>query len=179
MNSTRLTIVTLMCAIGMVAVSLAVGRALYASDPWLLPGVCLTGLAIEVGLIRIVRMRGRSRAFWLGFVVCGLLAAGSFAWGMIVRNSVDARVNAATGELTLFPKTIFEQVGSISYTIWRRYLGVAVMCLSRLPFARTFMGPNYDDPVVFATAALMAGLPQLILAVAGGLLARQFVPPKP
>ena len=87
-----------------------------------------------------------------------------------------SRVDAATGELTLFPKTIFEQVGSISFTIWQRYLGAAVMWLSRLPFARSFMGPNYDDPVVFATAALMAGLPQLLIALAGGLLARQFLP---
>ena len=51
MNSPRLTIVNMMCAIGMVAVSLAVGRALYASDPWLPAGVCLAGVAIECGTL--------------------------------------------------------------------------------------------------------------------------------
>jgi hypothetical protein len=38
------------------------------------------------------------------------------------------------------------------------------------------MSPNFNDPVVLATAALMAGLPQLLIALAGGLLARRFFP---
>jgi hypothetical protein len=122
-----------MCAIGMVAVSLAVGRALYASDPWLPAGVCLAGLAIEVGLFRIVRARGRSRAFWAGFVACGFLATNSFAWGMLVKNSIETRGNAVTGEITMHPITVLEHVGSASWTLWRSYLLLAVDCLNRLP----------------------------------------------
>jgi hypothetical protein len=176
MKPPRLTIVTLMCAVGMVAVSLAVGRALYASDPWLPAGVCLAGIAIEVGLFQIVRTRGKPRAFWAGFVICGILAASSFALGKLVRNSVEASVNATTGELTLFPTTVLEQVGSTSWTIWRVYLGLAVMCLNRLPFGPSLMSPDFRDPVVLTTAALMTGLPQLLVALAGGLLARRFFP---
>jgi hypothetical protein len=122
MNSPRLTIATMMCFVGIVAVSLAVGRALFASEPWLAAGVCLAGLAIQVGLFRIVRVRGRSRAFWAGFVVCGTLAASSFAGGMIVSKSIVTHCDAATGQVIKIPITILEQVGSTSWTMWRGYL---------------------------------------------------------
>jgi hypothetical protein len=176
MKPPRFTIITLMCLVGMVAVSLAVGRALYASDPWLPAGVCLAGLAIELGLFRIVRTRGKSRAFWAGFVICGLLAVGSFAWGVVVKSSISPSLNVSTGEITTLPITVLQRVGLSSWSVWRSYLLLAVLCLNRLPFGSALMSPDFKDPIVLATAALMAGLPQLLIALAGGLLARRFFP---
>ena len=112
----------------------------------------------------------------MGFVVCGMLAASSFAWGRIVRSSIEIRGVATTGEIIMLPKTVFEQVGSTSWTVWRGYLLLAVACLNHLPFGSALMGPDDHDPIVLTTAALMAGLPQLLIALAGGLIVRRCFP---
>ena len=76
----------------------------------------------------------------------------------------------------MLPKTVFEQVGSTSWTVWRGYLLLAVACLNHLPFGSALMGPDDHDPIVLTAAALMAGLPQLLIVLAGGLIVRRCFP---
>jgi hypothetical protein len=77
MKIPRVTLLALMMSIGVVAVNLAVGRAILASHRSLLPGCMSSGLVLEFALFRLVSGRGRVRVFWAGFLAAGVWALAS------------------------------------------------------------------------------------------------------
>src|SRR5262249_16796812 len=82
MTLLRISLRTLMVVVVLTAVDLTVVRAFWGSKYNVLPGIVGTGLALNAGLFCLLRARGRARAFWVGFLVAGLLTGASFAWAL-------------------------------------------------------------------------------------------------
>jgi hypothetical protein len=89
-NAPRVTLWKLSVFVALVAVNLAVGRALHTSPhEAVLYALAPTVLALQVGAYRLLRVRGPRRAFWAGFIVFGLLAAATLAWAFEVEGAND------------------------------------------------------------------------------------------
>lgn len=155
----RLTIANLMVAVAVVAVDFVSVRAFFASrsfvpsPAWegLLLGVPLFGLALQIGLFRLVRSRGRGRSFWGGFVVSGLVTATIFV-----------------GTFAFFP----DSADTIPFYWVAYYYELAGGLLYQL------LPPHVlaQFPLIwwFGTS-IMLFLPQLLIALSGGLLTRLMV----
>jgi hypothetical protein len=148
----RVKIITLMTVVGVVALNLAVGRALYAYDIEILGGSVLIGLSLQMGLIGLIRRRGRARAFWAGFVVAGSLAFLTFL--------------------------LAERPGAyetVWYRVWSEYIDIAQECLMYWPGGAAIRAmtqhQNSAKAAIFVVSMLMFAVPQLLIALSGGLLA--------
>jgi hypothetical protein len=148
----RVKIITLMTVVGVVALNLAVARALYAYDTEALYGSVLIGLSLQIGLVRLIRRRGRVRAFWTGFVTAGSLAFLTFL--------------------------LAERPGAYEtlwYRAWSEYTDVAEDCLLYLPGSAAIRGMSQQQSTAEAALIVLASLiffpPQLLIALSGGLLA--------
>jgi hypothetical protein len=170
MKSVRFSVAKLMVAIGIIALDLAAGRFLLDYDAVLLVGVLPAGLALQLGLFRLIRSRGRLRAFWAGFVIAGALAALSFAWGIIFAGSIGIRYDWTTGKIETV-STPGSLGGDRVQALWSAYGAFAERCLERLPYASDLVGRDWPDPASQLLVALVDFLPQLFMALAGGLLA--------
>jgi hypothetical protein len=157
MKMPQFSIAGLMAVVCSVATTIAGARAVYAYHPAsptfapLLLGVPLIAFAVQLGLWRAVRGRGRARDFWAGFVAFGFLSAGTFAAAFI-----------------WFPESM-----ETPLFVWGAYyelMGVALFwvlpswLISQHPLVWTFS----------ATALLF--LPQIIIASTGGLLTQRLSP---
>lgn len=169
------TVSHLVVLVAVVAVNLAVARSLPA-DEMRLYGVGPMGLALQVAAFRLLRNRGRSRAFWAGFLVSGAAALASFVWGL-------ARPGQGSGELWAFDRLAHEWTwASRMFGFWAGCGKLAAEVLPPLPKRAgipRFPGYVwwYDDPNhrLWAESTAAGGLfgTQLAIALAGGLLARQ------
>ncbi len=161
MTLPRLSLATLMVVVAVVAIDIAGVRAFHASrsivpsPAWegLLLGVPLFGLGLQFGLFRLVRSRGRGRSFWAGFIVSGLVATFIFI-----------------GTFALFPDSMamfpfywvayyYELAGGLLYELLSPHV------LAQYPLIWWF------------GASIMLFFPQLLIALAGGLLTRLMVQP--
>jgi hypothetical protein len=70
----RLTVGSMMVFVVVASLNLAAARALFAQSLLLFAAEAPVGLAMQFGLYRLIRSRGRSRRFWDGFVVVGFIA---------------------------------------------------------------------------------------------------------
>lgn len=154
------SVAVIMAVVAGVALNLAVGRALFAYNPALVLGVCLTGPAVQLAGVVSARCRERGRLFWVGFLVFGSLAMASFIWAMVFAPNVGIARDPVTGGV--------KQVtipGSFMWTVWSSYIDAAGSLLAeRLRFGAL-------PPAL--TAALIISAPQFLAALVGGLLARQ------
>ena len=146
MNRRRTSISALMWVVGIVAVNLTVGRMIFWSEPWRLAGIAPIAISVQIGLLFLIRSRGKRRpyAFWAGFEAGSMLGLWSFLYARVP----DSRVGA-----------IWENYGA-----WiDEYLGLhyGLRVLNRSPF----------DSVLLTVIAVFAFLPQLLLGIAAGLLA--------
>ena len=107
----RFSIAKVMGLVGLVALNFAVARILFAYRSELLIGVILGMLSLQIGLFQMVSSRGRSQAFWLGSIVCGLLLMMTFVWAMLFPEVLGI---TSTGALQRTP-------GSAMYAIWHGY----------------------------------------------------------
>ena len=187
MKRPRFSIGRLMVVVGVVALNLGAGRVAFAIDPWVLAGSAPAALMLEFAAYRFFRLRGRgrvrARAFWAGFLVAGLLAAGSLAWGFLFRESVNVGINLTTGEKTTIRTPGFASADR-AWAAWSGYLQLMVSGLERVPATRGLLTRDGVPQVVAGT--LMVWLPQLLIAAAGGVLAsglarrtRSGLPPAP
>jgi hypothetical protein len=136
------------------------------------------GLALNLGLVRMLLTRGRARAFWVGFLICGTIAMMSSAWAAL---TPAGSVRSTTGG----PNEIVH--GSRMWYLWQSYFDLAVNCMRAMHFdIQSFAPRSLDDPGVgyITIVGLMAFIPQLAIALAGGLIARSIfveraVPPDP
>jgi hypothetical protein len=120
-----------------VAVEIGGETVLYALAPM--------GLAVQLAAYRLISVRGPARAFWLGFLVCGLAGAGSLVWTFMAH---DAIAVAWYSYLVSIPR-------------WGERLGWDdVLFLSGPPIATAI-----SHACIFA-------FPQFLAALTGGLAAR-------
>jgi hypothetical protein len=162
----RVTVVGLMVFVGVVAINLAAVRALSAA---LQVRVVLIALVLQFALIRLIRSRRCGQAFWAGFVGCGSLAMASCIWAEAHRPRILLSLSVLTGHLV-------ETRGSSMWTIWDGYANFASDCLERLPYAVRLIERS-SESIQDAVFPLTLFLPQLLFALAGGLLARWLVGP--
>jgi hypothetical protein len=139
----RCSIGRLLAIVAILAVNLAAWRALSDIAPSLPFGFALSGPVLQVGLFCLVGSRGRVRGFWFGFVMAGLAAASSHIYLFV-------------------PGALFQHVWS-EYT-WRAHYVMASINI-------TSTGRYRGDAVYPVAIALIQGLPQLLIALAGGMLA--------
>jgi hypothetical protein len=145
MKLPRSSIVMLMCVVGIVALNLAVGRVIYQDVPWKLAGIGLIGVVLQVGFFCLICSQGRPRlyAFWAGVEFGGVVGLWSF---------LHARVPDSW-------------VGSL----WEEYAEFIDVLLSA-HFGLSVLDRGPEDPVLLATVAIFAFLPQLLMTLGGGLL---------
>ena len=161
-----------MVIVGVAAVDLALGGDLIAyRGLFLVVGIAPGTVAVEVGLLMLVTCRGRARAFWAGFVMAGALAATSYLWSMIYGRPVYFAVR--NGRL-IGRWWGGGQLGSPwngLANLWHSYALIAAKCVELLPFEHQMKIRWWDsEPKVMVVSALLLFLPQLLMAVMGGLL---------
>ncbi len=160
MRSRPLSIAGWMGFVALAAFDIALGRFVAAANIQLFLGAVVPFVILQGAVYRWCFRQGRARAFWLGFMVCGSLITASFVWAMLF-----PEVNGITRA-----GAIVKTPGSPMYSIWMRYgsLGDRI--------APLFVDLETDDPEPFkgpiaVSTVLLWTLPQLLIALAGGLLA--------
>ncbi len=146
MKMPRLSIAKLMGLVVVVAVDLVAWRALFPYIEHLGFVLALSGIALQVGLLGLIQGRGRNRMFWAGFLASGTLALMTYVWEESVPNN----------------RTM---IGSP----WLTYM-VAVD--RYLPALSLRSSPRGWSATQVATNTVVLFLPQLLIALAGGLLFR-------
>jgi hypothetical protein len=143
----RKSIASLMILVAIVALNLGVGRMIFLVEPWRLAGVGPVVAALQVGMYFLGRARASGRlrqyAFWLGFETGGSLGLWSFLYVRVP----DSRIGAIWDSYAVFINDLL-----------RVHLGLSV--LDRNPF----------DPALLIVVAVFGSLPQMVMAVTGGLV---------
>ena len=155
-----------MVVVGIAALNLAAVRILFLYNSEMLIGVALIGLALQVGIFRLMRSRGRGRAFWVGFVVCGLTAMMAFVW--VVRSPGVILVSSTGGYYKEYEPPMYSALCECRDVAMERVLYPIFVSLHVDPMSHrdskllqaSFMGFN----------AIVWFLPQLFIAMVGGLL---------
>jgi hypothetical protein len=127
-------------------------------------------LVLNCGLFCGLGTRGRPRAFWMGFLACGTAAMLSSAWGAL---TPAGSVHPANGA----PNSILE--GSRVWALWQSYFEFAVNGLLSCGVDMQSLSPrSLEHPGIdyITVVGLLALLPQLAIALVGGLVARSCVP---
>ncbi len=164
---------TLMIVVAVVAIDFTAIRVIFTNATAFGLGVQAlintvpSGLALNIGLLRIFHTRGQARAFWVGFLVCGTIAMMSSAWAAL---TPAGSVRSPTGGRN----TILHE--SSVWALWNSYFVFTVNCLEALHVdVRSFFSPpSLDEPGIgyIAIVGLLAFIPQLAIALVGGLVAR-------
>jgi hypothetical protein len=152
----RRSISTLMVVVAVVAIDIASLRAYYASrgpvpgPQWqaLLLGVPLISVCLQYGLFRLIRDRGRGRSFWFGFEVSGSVVVCIFI-------STFAFLPSSMDFIICYGVAYYYELISV---------------LFRQPLRRGVLG-QYAFLWWLADSILLF-LPQLLIALSGGLLWR-------
>jgi hypothetical protein len=154
----RLSISKVMLVVAAVAINLGVGRVVYDFHPQLPVGMALNGFALQAAALILFYRRGQGRAFWAGFLACGLIAMTAFIWGMVFAPNTGIGIDPATG--STMKVTI---PGSVLWTFWSGYIEfIQIEVVEKL---------GYEIDPTGIVAALIWYLPQLFVAMIGGLLA--------
>jgi hypothetical protein len=154
----RLSISKVMLVVATAAINLGVGRILYDFHPDLPVGMVLNAFALQAAAVILFYRRGKGRAFWAGFLACGLIAMMAFIWGMVFATNTGIAIDPATG--SMMKVTI---PGSVLWTFWSGYFEfIQTQVVEKL-------GYEFDPTGIMA--ALIWYLPQLFVAMIGGLLA--------
>jgi hypothetical protein len=140
MKRARITLARLMIVVAVVAVELAAFIvACRSGEGETALGLAPTGLACQIGMLCAVLSRGRSRAFWSGFVVFGCAMMMTWAWAGWFRESA---ANDA----------------------WVSYVELAEVVISTIPRPPQWLSDGGD-----VAMAVVLSLPQLAAACAGGV----------
>ena len=174
MKQLRLSVAKLMFAVVIVALNFGAARTLFSYDTEMLIGVALSGLVLQASLFQLLRSRGRKRAFWAGFITCCSMAMMTLIWAMMFPRIIGIGFkNGAT--------TRIETPGSPLYTIWYSYANFFDEHIIAPLLFDPRINPGLDRESVLGGAVIVAiraaiwSLPQLLIAVAGGLLISRIV----
>src|SRR5262249_52984324 len=107
----QLSLARMMARLSLLAANLAAARMLFAYNVVLLIGVIVGMIAFQVAAYRLFRSRGRTRAFWAGFLVAGLMVMGSFVWATIFPEVLGLTVGG----------TLVRTPGSSLHVVWYQY----------------------------------------------------------
>lgn len=159
MRLPRFSIAGLMILVLVVALNFAVGRFLMRGAMLSALGLMLSGPLLELSLWRLFRCRGRSRAFWAGTLVCGLPIAASFVWWTMHPPGCCMLVRAPNVVPTPDPLVV---------VLWSSYGGYAD------DLVYSILEQFHIEPIdsELGVWVVIASLPQLVFALAGGMLAR-------
>ncbi len=144
----RVSIGRIMILVALLAVSLAFVRMAAFYDDEMAAGVALPGMLLPWGVFQAVRLRGRPRGFWAGFVVAGLAATAAFVWA------------TATPGSGLFLALVAYTRRATDLFRWMQ-IGRWMLFLPRPMLAE------------YALFAVVWALPQIAVALFGGLLGRE------
>jgi len=131
MRLPRLHVRTVMLLVAVVAIDVTAIRAVFSKAMTF--GVGLSALintipialALNFGLLSILRSRGRAQVFWVGFLVCGSTTMMSSAWAAL---TPAGSVHPTTGA----PNKILH--GSTMWLLWNSHFDFTVNCLKALGF---------------------------------------------
>jgi hypothetical protein len=168
MKSARFSTGKLMVLVGLIPLNLGASTMLSSGEPSLQAGFMLAGLVLQFGVFRLIRSRTRARAFWAGFLAAGLLAVSSLASAMSFRTSVNIGLNGFFGQSVRIVFPGFPSADRIS-SVSEECLDLAANCLERLPFTAGVLAR--EDASTAVLNATIVFLPQLLIALTGGLLA--------
>jgi hypothetical protein len=158
----QVSIAGVMTIVAVVALNAAIARALFAYDEETLIGIALPSLALQWAVFSLVRRRLSNRAFWISFAAFGSMAMASFVLGRVLPNELIAV--AYPGQ----PSQLVN-VSRVS-AFWLGYGSYAGHLLE--PWLGSFQ--FVADPKGFAAVvirALVWSVPQLLVALVGGLCA--------
>jgi hypothetical protein len=156
--------------IGVVGLDLGVIRALWPAYLGMLLNCGLAVIFLQVALYLTLRLHGRARVFWLGFLAAGLIATLTLVWASFFPEVVGLQYNARTGS-TVSIRT----PGSVMFRLWGPYGGFASRCVNGVGRRLGHPAEDHLAPLACALAVLWL-LPQGLIALAGGLVARGLVP---
>jgi hypothetical protein len=152
-----------MVIVVVMAVDMAVVRAFWGSKHHILAGIALSGMVLNGGLFCLIRARSRARAFWAGFLLAGLLAAGSFAWALSYPKASATFLDQWTGR-----QVTIHSPGAPLSDQWESYLDFAEESIESLPnHWNPFLRGSFAEVL---TEASIAFVPQLAVALTGALL---------
>jgi hypothetical protein len=168
MNLPRLSIAETMTIVGIAALNLAASRAFLDDHDELLIGVAPMAVFLQFAIFSLIRSRGRARAFGTGFPLFGTMAMLSF---------IGAAYSCPNNSLSIDPRSgkaiVKSSPGSPIWVLWSSYFGFVHETLERLPNSDFMLGDGGDshgnDGIPLGTKAVVLCLPQMVLAVAGGL----------
>jgi hypothetical protein len=163
----RLSIGWLMACVGVVALNLTAARALYTYSPMYLYAAALSGLGLQVGLFCLWRSRGRARAFWLGLLMAGGLAMGSCLWAVAFPRVIGIGGSAKGGFVRV------EQKGSPLWDVLEAYSNFIIRQIDAVPALAPIIESG-NEILLGATTTVIWFLPQLVLALGGGILGWTF-----
>lgn len=168
MKLPRLSIAEIMTVVGIVALNLAAARAFSDDYHELLCEVAPMAVTLQVGILSLIRSRGRVRAFETGYVAFGSLAMASFIGAVFFCPSDSVTIDPKTGQAV-----VRTSPGAPIWVLWSRYGRFVFKTLENLPNSDFIVGDggdsHGDDGVPLGTKALILSLPQMVFAVAGGL----------
>ena len=168
MKIPRFSVNKLMATVGLVALNLGVGRGLLSAEPPLLAGLIPTGILLQLGAFRLVCGRTRARVFWAGLLAAGFIASSSLAWCFIFRTSVNIGLNVVTGQSERIIVPGFPAADRL-WSLWDGYFDFATSCMDRRSLIASVL--ERDDAATVTLIATIVFLPQLFIALTGGLLA--------
>ena len=161
----------MMAIIAVAAIDLAACRAIFTPSDhfgwnllWL-NALAPIGITLQVALFRIANGRNSSRIFWTGFLTFGILAMISVILLLSDPPSETTTISSSDTSVQSYP-------GSPMARLWGAYFDLAYAGLERVGYP--YIGHTTDCPSSF-TDAFIIFLPQLLIAWAGGLLARLIV----
>jgi hypothetical protein len=160
MKLSHCSIAGLMGFIAVAALDIALARFAFAANSELLVGAALPLIVLQWAAFSWRRGRGRARAFWLGFLVCGSLITASFVWAMLFPEVMGI---TRTGALIKTP-------GSPLYAIWSSYTHIVGKPI--VPSLIKWSGnPDSLVSVITLFRMLLWSLPQLVVPLLGGVIA--------
>jgi hypothetical protein len=174
-NPPRVLVRTLMIVVTLVAIDLTAIRAVLSEAMTF--GVGLEalihtvpmGLTLNYGLLRVLGSPRGTRAFWVGFLACGTAAMLSAAWGALTPAGVVHPASGAANQIL---------GGSQIWGIWQSYFEFACNRLISLGLDVSSLAPSsLDRPGIgyITVTGLLALMPQLAIALLGGLIGRACV----
>jgi hypothetical protein len=161
----------LMAIIAVAAIDLAACRAIFTRSDhygwnllWL-NALTPIGITLQVAFFRMAGARNGRRIFWTGFLTSGIMAMISVILLLSDPPSETTTISSSGTSVHSYP-------GGPMARLWGAYFELVYAGLERVGYP--YIGHTTDWPSSFADAFIIF-LPQLLMAWAGGLLARLIV----
>jgi hypothetical protein len=164
----RLSLSGLMVALGLLAVDLAVARAVFLNFWVHLVSATLVALSLQVAIVQLIRRRERRRPFRTAFVFTAAIVFGMWVWAEAFPKGQGLMhvKDPVTGRETL--KSSVTEGSTLWYVCAAYAERVEAAIVARSP---GFVNSMETNPFLFDLFELVVFyLPMAVIATAGGLL---------